>query len=108
MIYTLWEKFMKKCSICELEKDDVGNHGKCRPCNAEYMRQYKLKNKDKIIKYQQKYDANYYQENKKAILSEKKKYYLDNKIDILEKIKKYSQENQEKIIEYRSEEHTSE
>src|SRR5208282_486174 len=92
--------YMKKCSICKLEKDDVSKNGKCRPCNAEYMRQYKLKNNDKLKTYQQEYDKNYYQDNKGQILSDKKEYYQENKENILEDRKGRYQENKEEIQEY--------
>jgi len=91
---------MKKCSMCGLEKDDVGKSGKCKQCNTEYMRQYREKNKDKIKKYQREYDATYYQENKEEILTYKKDHYEENKEEKLEKQKEYYQEHKEERQEY--------
>lgn len=94
---------MKKCSVCGLDKDDVGKNGKCKRCNTDYMRQYREKNRDKIKKYQQKYDAQYYEENKGRILSNKKEYYQDNKEDILDDRKEYYQDNRDEKLEYNRE-----
>ena len=91
---------MKKCSICKLEKEDVGKNGKCKSCNTEYMRQYRLNNQAKIKKYQQEYDANYYQENKEQILDNKKEYYQDNKEYILEDRVAYYQDNKKDKQKY--------
>lgn len=91
---------MKKCSDCKLEKDDVGKNGKCKPCNTEYMRQYRLRNQDKIKKYQREYDAKYYEENKEEILAGKKEYYQENKDDILLDRQERYQEHKEEKREY--------
>lgn len=91
---------MKKCSECQLEKEDVSKNGKCKPCNTEYMRQYRLKNPEKIKNYQQEYDAAYYQENKTEILENKKEYYQENKEDILEDRKEYYQNHKDEKKKY--------
>src|ERR1700723_3439162 len=91
---------MKKCSECHLEKDDVGKNGKCKLCNTIYMRTYREKNTDKIKKYQQEYDAQYYKENKDQILADKKEYYQENRDEILEDRKEYYEENKHEKSEY--------
>jgi len=91
---------MKKCSICQIEKNDIYKSGKCKLCNTEYIRKFREKNKDKIKKYQQKYDNKYYEENKNAILNDKKVYYEQNKKDILENRKEYYQENKDEKQKY--------
>jgi hypothetical protein len=94
---------MKKCNVCKLEKEDISKNGKCRSCNNEYMKEYKIKNRDKIKAYQQEYDAIYYKENKNIILANKKVFYEKNKQDILEKRKEYYGEHREKRLEYNKE-----
>jgi hypothetical protein len=90
---------MKKCGICKLDKENVGRSGRCTPCNTQYMRQFREKNKDKIKKYHQSYDKNYYQENKSHVLEKKKEYYQNNKEDILSERKEHYQKNiQSKLI----------
>lgn len=91
---------MKKCSTCKLKKTDVSKNGKCKQCNNEYMRQYKLKNQDKIKKYQQEYDAKFYVENKEEILAGKKEYYQANRNEILKDRRKYYDNNKEEKQEY--------
>lgn len=91
---------MKKCTVCKLEKDDISKNGKCNVCNTEYMREYRLKNSEKIKAYQKDYDASYYEENKVQILASKKEYYKENKVEILEDRKIYDKENKDKRAEY--------
>ena len=91
---------MKTCGTCKLEKEDVGKNGLCRQCNTEYMREYRKKNRDKIKKYQQEYDTQYYQDNKEQILEDKKEYYQENREEILQDRKEYYEEHKEEKIEY--------
>jgi hypothetical protein len=64
------------------------------------MRQYRANNANKIKKYQQQYDAAYYQINQEHILINKQKYYNENKTTILEDRKEHYQECKEEKQEY--------
>lgn len=65
----------------------------------EYMKAYRLKNKEKIKEQQKEYHKKYYQENKEFLKEKSKKYYETNQ----EKIKKYREDIKEKKQEYNKE-----
>ena len=62
----------------------------------EYMRQYFLKNKEKISEYQKQY----YKENKDKKLEQQKQYYQSNKVKLLEQKNQYKQKHKEQIKQY--------
>ena len=105
---------LKKCKKCEEVKslDEFNNSAKgkngknsqCRNCNKLYYKnnkdrhselgkEYRDKNKEKIIKISKEY----YKNNKERILEEAKKYQNKNKEKISEKSKEYYKNNKEKI-----------
>lgn len=111
---------MKKCSHCKLEKDyseyhknksqSDGYKNQCKLCvklgNAKnketknkYNKQYYQDNKDKIAKTNKKYR----QGNKDKIAEYNKEYQQDNKDKILLKRKEWEILNQDNIIEYQKE-----
>lgn len=66
----------------------------------EYMKKWRLSNKEHIKKYNKQYNKQYYQNNKEQMISERKQYYLDNREKQLELMKQYREDNKEKITEY--------
>jgi len=44
-----------------------------------YMKDYRLKNKDKLIEYNKRHGSIYYKKNKKEVLEKQKNYYQKNK-----------------------------
>lgn len=60
------------------------------------MRQYYLKNKEKILEQQRQH----YQENKDKKLEQQKQYYQNNKEKLLKQKNQYKQEHKEKIKQY--------
>jgi hypothetical protein len=58
----------KRCSSCESEKDlnefasnrssDDGKHNRCRPCDSEYKKQWRVNNHDRANNYQVNHRAN--------------------------------------------------
>ena len=99
---------MKKCSKCKniLENNQFSNcqlkksGGVCRQCNSIIIKQYNIKNFDKIKKYHKEYDKNYYLTNKKSILQYKKSYYKANYQIIIQNRKIYYKNNLNKIKLY--------
>lgn len=85
---------MKKCSVCEIEKDDIDFYkksGKCKKCKTEYQKQYYQKNKETKIKeyreenkediseYNIKYQQNLREEDIGLIKRKRKKYREEDK-----------------------------
>jgi len=91
---------MKICNKCKINKDDVhynirGNgslRSRCRECEKEDCKKYKLQNKDKISAYTKKYcngpRQEYRRKNRKR-LNQKNAEYVRNKrkVDIKFKLK---------------------
>ena len=63
----------------------------------EYMKEYRLKNKEKITKYKKKH----YLKNKESKIKYNKEYCLKNKENIAKQKKAYSLKNKEKIAKYK-------
>ena len=79
----------------------------------EYMKEYRLKNKEKITKYKKehylknkeskiKYNKEYCLKNKENIAKQKKAYSLKNKENIAKYKKKYYLNNKEHLLKIRS------
>ena len=93
----------KKCSDCESIKpltefgcktsNRDGLTGRCKLCLAEYQRQYRLNNKEKIIEINRLYRLN----NKEKIAEIKKQHYKNNKENIEAYQKQYREDNKEKV-----------
>ena len=86
---------MKKCSKCNIEKEDIyfyKDKNKCKDCCKEYY----LHNKDKIRDYYKEYNKEYNLKNKDKI----KDYYKNNKDKIKIKSKDYYENNKDKKKEY--------
>lgn len=66
----------------------------------EYMKAYRLKNKEKIKQQQKEYHKKYYQQNKEKIKQKQKTYYEENKDGV---IKEYRENNKEQITLYNKE-----
>lgn len=60
----------------------------------EYMKAYRLRNKEKLKEQQKKYHKKYYQEKKEEIKQNVKEYYEKNKDGV---IKEYKENNKEQI-----------
>jgi hypothetical protein len=127
---------MKVCKICDTEKDisefsirklsNDGLHIWCKSCNKEYLKNYYLKNRERILTQNKN---NYYknpgpaklrskkqrEDNKEFISEYSKEYYLDNKEELSEykknnyvknkeyykgKSKKQKEDNKEEYLEY--------
>jgi hypothetical protein len=67
--------------------------------NAEYQKEYKQKNKERIAEYAKEYR----QKNKERIAEYDKEYKQKNKERIAEYKKEYNQKNKERIAEYAKE-----
>lgn len=84
---------MKKCSICNIEKEDTefyknkkkSGHeylrGDCKQCNSEKTKKYYTENKEKITERVRKYEI----ENREAVQKKKREYEKNN----VEKTKEY-------------------
>ena len=115
---------MKPCIKCDNIKDLIyfpkakenvdGHSNTCISCKKEYMKQYRIDNKEKIKekskewceinkeKIQQRnkeYKKEYYQKNKKNIVEKQKIYLEENKDIVKERCKKYRENNKDKITE---------
>jgi hypothetical protein len=97
---------MKICGRCKIQKS-ISDFGKnkgtknglqssCRVCKSEQDREYRAKNKDKIIARGKKY----YQDNKEEFSRKYKEYYRENSDKVKAKVKKY-RENNPKVIKER-------
>ena len=98
----------KRCSKCgewkvastvNFYKKKDGKYGlnsRCKKCRAEYKKQYRENNKDKIAEYKKQY----YENNKEKLAEQHKQYYENNKDKILEYSKQYRENNKDKIAEY--------
>ena len=127
----------KRCSKCgewkvastvNFYKKKDGKYGlnsRCKKCRAEYKKQYRENNKDKIAEYKKqyyennkeklaeqhkqyrennkdkkaKYNKQYYENNKERISEHKKQYRENNKEGISEQKKQYYENNKEKLAE---------
>jgi len=67
--------------------------------NAEYQKEYRQKNKERIVEYNKEYRK----ENKERIAERDKEYRKENKERIVEYNKEYRKENKERIKEYKKE-----
>jgi len=93
---------MKKCSKCKIIKKDSEFYfrtnekrllqSRCKKCLVEDAKIYKLKNKNKIIKYREK--------NREKTSAKMKIYYIANKERINESASNYRAKNVENIKEY--------
>jgi len=103
----------KYCANCKTEKCKSEFHKKSTSCKV-CKREYRTKNKEKIVErekiyYQNnkeekiKYAIEYYKSNREDILEYKEEYYQDHREDILEYNKQYREDNAEKASEYRKE-----
>ena len=106
---------MKKCKICGKEFDARGSmvtcSSECRKINQrelqrewhnknpEYKKEYRLNNRDKILKRKKEYLLN----NRDKILKQQKEYRLNNRDKILKKEKEYYINNRDKILKRKKE-----
>ena len=106
---------MKKCKICGKEFDARGSmvtcSSECRKINQrelqrewhnknpEYKKEYRLNNRDKILKKEKEYYIN----NRDKILKQQKEYRLNNRDKILKKEKEYYINNRDKILKRKKE-----
>ncbi len=101
---------MKICSKCGTEHDC--SHRYCKKCHAEYQRNYRIKNPEKMIEY----DRGRYIAHPKILMTKEekdrriielkdycKKWYLLNKNRILENCKKYREEHRDYCKKYSKE-----
>jgi hypothetical protein len=104
---------MKKCSMCNIEKDDInfrknikspdGLYVWCKSCVSVYNKKYRETNKEKVAANKKEY----YENNREKILQEHKEYAQENKIEIAAYQKEYYQENKEEISEYKKQYRTN-
>ena len=103
---------MKKCGKCgrwlvantvNFHRNKKGKYGlasKCKECCAEYNKQYRKDNRDKIAEQKKQYIKRYYEANRDKLLERKKQYRKDNRDKVAEYYKQYYQDNKEKKVEY--------
>ena len=106
----------KICSKCKIEKEIIyftkdktkkdGYYSSCSDCRIQstkiskekrkkYNKEYWQKNKDAMIERSKKYNK----ENRDRLIKQKNDYYYDNKEKLLQQKKEYYLKNQEKIKE---------
>lgn len=106
----------KVCTKCNIEKEFtefIDRENRCKKCRKEYMKKYRLNNKDKIKKtvkkYQldnkekyKEYDKNYRKENREKIEKQRKRHRLKNIDKIKQRVKEYNKrpEVRQQIREY--------
>lgn len=90
--------FRNECKTCLIEYSK-----KWREDNPEYGEDYRRNNKEKIAKYQKKYDKKYYVKNKEKIDDKNKKHYEENKEQYQENGRKWRLRNKEKISKMQKE-----
>jgi hypothetical protein len=87
---------MKICYGCKKELDDSRfnkNRNNCKDCQSIYNKQFHSNNPRK------EYKKKNYQENREAILADKKIWYQNNKESVAEKRKPYRIKNRQKIYQ---------
>jgi 5-methylcytosine-specific restriction endonuclease McrA len=77
---------VKQCKKCSLSF--IGRY--CKPCRAEYLREYRKKNPD--------YDSEWVKKNIEKVRQSKTKHYLANKQKVIDRAKQWAHENKEKEI----------
>ena len=82
--------------VC-INKNRSGNISKEEGYKQRQSKQYRERNKDKILEYQNEY----YEQNKEQIRGQQKQYYEQNKQEILEQQKQYYEQNKQQIREQR-------
>lgn len=90
---------MKKCKICNIEKDDIcfeAERHQCRACRSQKVKDWKLNNKKKNSDSNKQYQV----KNKTHIQEVQKQWYVDNKEKVLEYQKTFYSKNKEKIKKY--------
>lgn len=60
----------------------------------EYMKEYRIRNRQRLIEYKKAYDKEYYEKNRERIVERTREYYQINRETVLESMKIYQQENQ--------------
>jgi hypothetical protein len=96
---------MKKCTSCFIDKNlnefpkangyKFGVHSKCKVCLTEYSNNWKLSNRDKLKKNQQRYCN----KNKEKVKEQKKRYLINNCEKRKESVRKYYLKNKSAISE---------
>lgn len=108
------------CIKCKIEKDincfsfldNSQKYGNvCSECRQEYQQQYYIKNKQKLLDKNRKYNQEnkqllavsqkkYYEENKISIAEYQREWYGENKIEAIKQQKEYYKENRDKQLDY--------
>ena len=82
------------------EKSNAEGYRKeCKECRAEYKKQYRVKNREKIVASKKEY----YEKNKESIHEKTRQWREENKEHIKEYSKRYAQENREKRVKWNQE-----
>ncbi len=90
---------MKKCSNCNVEKEDVeflAGRNQCKPCRNEVVKKYRKENSDKVKASKKKYRIN----NPEKTKLWAKNTLINNKEKVYERNKRYVDNNKDKINEY--------
>ena len=93
---------MKKCKKCDFEgENDLFRKTSniCKKCKAEYDKQYRIENIEKIKKYHKNYVKEYNIKNRKNKSKYNKEYGIKNKKKISEHKREYQYKNKDKILE---------
>ena len=114
---------LKKCShckeykplkmFCKNKRTKDGFHFICKKCASAYHKNYRDKNKEKLLNYHKawedgkeeeikKYKATYYKENKERLSAQARIYNSAHREQINERARKYRQTNREKATEWTS------
>lgn len=96
--------FTKKCNTCGKEKQISeyhrnpktrdGYYTSCKDCCAEYQREYRRKNKDKIRIDKKRYR----EENREKVLARKRKYAAENRERESARAIQWQKDNRDKVI----------
>ena len=99
------ESHSKVCSRCKEEKPleafsknrsrKDGLQRECKVCRKQYNKQYRQKNREKILEY----NKQYYQENREYYSEYNKQYSQENREKRAEYYKQYHQDNREYYLE---------
>ena len=102
---------MKTCGTCLIEKRVIdfgphktaadGRNPKCKSCVSEYNREYRKKNRNRIIENDLRYAANHREEARKRAIQ----WRRDNPERTKEKDRRYYQNNRERELEHSKQRH---
>lgn len=90
---------MKTCSKCNLSKEITEFYKTqpyCTACKKIFLKEWKAKNRQKVLDYAKDYNEKYYQENKEEIKTQTKVYYESNKVEVSKRNSLYKKRTKKK------------